>query len=322
VEVALLVAAAVFAVAAGANDGSSILAAGIRVPGLRPGTSIVVLLLAVALGPLFVFGTGVATTLAHRLVRFGEGDATHAALLVGVLTAIAVVFALTRAGVPTSLTLALVGALTGSGWGAGLPVNTTMLVTILVAGVLAPVLAGGMGWALAQLVWRLMGGVKAGRRAQRWHIVAYTAQCAAYAANGAQKMVAVFAVVVGAGGSARIADPWWLALGSTLLFGAGVLVGLRRVTGRLGRGIFRVQLRHTLVAEVSSSAIVITGGLVGVPLTMSQAVTGALVGAGASESPTRVRWPAALRMVGAWLITLPAAMGLAAAGGAVAAWVS
>src|SRR5699024_7600754 len=107
-----------------------------RVPGLRPGTSIVVLLLAVALGPLFVFGTGVATTLAHRLVRFGEGDATHAALLVGVLTAIAVVFALTRAGVPTSLTLALVGALTGSGWGAGLPVNTTMLVTILVAGVL------------------------------------------------------------------------------------------------------------------------------------------------------------------------------------------
>src|SRR5699024_12393184 len=161
-------------------------------------------------------------TLAHRRVRCGEGHATHAALLVGVLTAIAVVFALTGAGVPTSLTLALVGALTGSGWGAGLPVNTTMLVTILVAGVLAPVLAGGMGWALAQLVWRLMGGVKAGRRAQRWHIVAYTAQCAAYAANGAQKMVAVFAVVVGAGGSARIADPWWLALGSTLLFGAGV----------------------------------------------------------------------------------------------------
>src|SRR5699024_6565318 len=85
VEVALLLAAAVFAVAAGANDGSSILAAGIRVPGLRPGGSVVVLLAAVALGPLFVFGTGVATTLAHRLVPFGSGHIAHAALLVAVL---------------------------------------------------------------------------------------------------------------------------------------------------------------------------------------------------------------------------------------------
>lgn len=321
-EVALLVAAAVFAVAAGANDGSSILAAGVRVPGLRPGVSLAVLLVAVLLGPLVVFGTGVATTLSHRLVEFGGGHTAHAALLVAVVAAVVVVLALARAGLPTSLTLALVGAISGAGWGAGLPVNTALLVTILFAGLAAPIVSGGLGWGLAQLVWRLMGGPKAGRRARRWHVVAYGLQCLAYAANGAQKMLAVFAVAIGASSAVRATDSWWLALGTTLLFGVGVLFGLRRIAGSLGNGIFRVRLRHTLVAEVSSSAIVLAGGMLGVPLTMSQAVTGSLIGAGASESPTRVRWPAALRMAGAWVITLPAAMGLGILGGTVVALVS
>src|SRR5699024_3975139 len=171
--------------------------------------------------------------------------------------------------------LALVGALSGAGWATGLQVNTAMLGTILLSGALAPLLAAGVGWALSQLVWRLMGGTKAGRRAQRWHVVAYTLQCAAYAANGGQKMLAVFAVAAGATGAVSTAIPWWLVVTTTVLFGFGVLFGLRRVAGSLGRDIFRVQLRHTLVAEVTSSAIVMTGGMVGVPLTMSQSVTGA-----------------------------------------------
>lgn len=68
---ALLVAAGLFVVVAGANDGSSVLAAGTRVSGMRPLISLVLLLSTLVVGPPLLFGTGVATTLAHRLVPFG-----------------------------------------------------------------------------------------------------------------------------------------------------------------------------------------------------------------------------------------------------------
>jgi PiT family inorganic phosphate transporter len=116
-SIALLVVAALFAVVAGANDGSSILASAVRVSGLRPWVSISILLAAVVLGPLVLFGTSVATTLAHRLVPFDARGGVHVVLLVAALAAMLVVFGLSRAGLPTSLTLALVGGISGAGWG-------------------------------------------------------------------------------------------------------------------------------------------------------------------------------------------------------------
>lgn len=318
--VALLVVAALFAVVAGANDGSSIMGTGLRVPGLRPMVSMAILLVAVVIGPLLLFGTGVAQTLAHELVPFGAGTRADAALLVAALAAMIVVFVLTRAGLPTSLTLALIGAITGAGLGAGLPVSGPRLFWTLLAGLASPVIAAAVAFPLSRVALRALHGHSLTRRARRVHIGAYAAQCLAYSANGAQKMLAVFVIATGAGTAASVSEPWWLSLVIAALFGIGILTGLRRVAASLGRGILTVHLRHTLVAEVCSAAAVMVAGLLGVPLTMSQSVTGALVGAGMSESSTRVRWPAAVRMAGAWVITLPASIGLAALAGAAVRW--
>lgn len=130
-------------------------------------------------------------------------------------------------------------------------------------------------------------------------------------------MLAVFAVGAGVASGGTVGDPWWLAVLVAGLFGLGVLIGIRNVSAGLGKGILAVHLRHAVVAETCSLAVVMGAGLAGVALTMSQSVAGALVGAGASEARTRVRRSAVARMAGAWAVTLPASIGVAALAGAL-----
>lgn len=318
-KVALIAAAAAFAVVAGTNDGSSILAAGLSVPGFRPIVSLAILLSAVIVGPLLLFRGGVATTLARRLVPF-HGQNADAAVLVAILSAMTVVFGLTRLGLPTSLTLALIGAITGAGLGAGLPVVWGELVEIVGVGLFAPFCAAGLAFAAARSLHHAVASVAVSRRLRRLHVATFTFQCLAYSANGGQKMLAVFALAMGVGVSGAVEDPWWLAVSIAALFGAGIVVSLRRVAAGLGKGIMPVHLRHAVIAEACSSVLVLIGGLASVPLTMSQSIAGALVGAGASEAPTRVRWAGVMRVGGAWLVTMPASIGLAALCGLGVRW--
>lgn len=310
----LLIAVALFAIVAGANDGSSVLSAGLGPSGSRPLTSLAIILVALTVGPWLLFGTSVATTLAHRLVPFSGPD-EDGAVLAATISAMVVVFGLVRAGLPTSLTLALVGAIAGAGLGAGLPINGSELGTVIVIGLAAPLASAALAVVLAPLALRATAGTRAGIRLRAWHRAAFCLQCLAYSANGGQKVLALFALATGAASGSLVHDPWWLALLVSLLFGVGVLIGIRNVSATLGRGIVAVRLRHAAIAETCSFAVVMGAGLAGVPLTMSQSVAGALVGAGLRESRRRVRWREVTYMAGAWVVTLPASVAVAALGG-------
>lgn len=252
-------------------------------PGLRPLISLAILLAALVVGPWLLFGTSVATTLAHRLVPF-SGTSADRVVLAATLSAMVVVFALVRAGLPTSLTLALVGAITGAGLGAGLSVSGGELAKVLLYGLMAPVVCAVLAFWVAPFALRAAEGTRTDRRLRRWHGAAFCLQCLAYSANGGQKMLAVFAVVAGAASGGLVRDPWWLAVLVAALFGFGVLASVRNVSSKLGQGILAVHLRHAALAETCSFAVVMGAGLAGVPLTMSQSVTGALV---ASARPGR-----------------------------------
>ncbi len=314
---ALLIAAGLFAVVAGANDGSSVLSAGLGPSGSRPLVSLAIFLATLVVGPWLLFGTSVATTLAHGLVPF-TGLGSDRFVLAATVSAMVVVFALVRAGLPTSLTLALVGAIAGAGIGAGLPLRGGELAAILLVGLAAPLASAALALVLSPLALRASTGARVEGRLLLWHRAAFVLQCLAYSANGGQKMLALFAVAAGAASGGVVRDPWYLAISLPLLFGVGVLFGIRNVSARLGRGILAVRLRHAAVAETCSFTVVMAAGLAGVPLTMSQSVAGALVGAGLSESRRRVRWREVTRMAGAWGVTLPASIALATLAGLAA----
>lgn len=306
---ALVVVAVVFAVVAGANDGSSILAGSLQASAIRPLTAWLVLVTAVAVAPM-VFGAKVATILARGLVAFGS-PGSQVAVVIAIISAMAVVVTLTRKGVATSLTLALVGAITGAGLGYGLPVDLGRLSSVLALGLLAPLASALLAFSLCRAVLPSIHYSEVGRTLRRAHGFTLVTQCLAYGANGGQKALAVLVVATGVSARGRVALPRGEIALVALPFGLGVLLGLRRVSTKLGRGILAVRLRHTVVAEAVSTALTLSAGLAGVPLTMSQSIAGALVGAGASEAVRKVRWAVARQILIAWIVTVPASMALA-----------
>lgn len=316
-ETALFVAALGFATVNGVNDGGALVATGLKVPALRPLTAVGMLGVALVAAPALL-GLQVAETLARRLVSFdaagGAGADARLALLVAVVTAVAVVLVLSWRGLPTSLTLALVGGITGAGLGAGLTVSWPILGLVLAAGLAAPVVGAAAGFLLSRLAGRLPHSGRARARVRAAHVVGFGLQCFAYATNDGQKMMAVLAVATGAAqGSGRLAlGVAELALLAGL-FCVGLVLGLRPAAATLSAEIIPARPSDAVAAELSSGGAVLGSAALGAPVSMTQSVAAALVGAGMSRGYQRVRWRAAGRLGLAWLITLPVSGALAAA---------
>ena len=309
----LLTAALGFAVVNGLNDGGALVGAGLKVPGLPP--LVAAGMLAVALvGTPLLLGTQVATTLVNRLVSFSDsgGDVSGStALLMAVVTAVLVVATLSRRGLPTSLTLALVGGIVGAGVGAGLPVSFATLGLVLGAGVAAPVVGAAGGFIMSRAAGHLPSRRPVAGRIRAAHVGAFSLQCVAYAANDGQKMFAVLAVATGASGDVTM-TPGELALLAGL-FTVGLIGGLRPAAATLSAEIVPARPPDAVAAEVSSAGAVLASSALGAPVSMTQSLAAALVGAGMSHGPRRVRWRAAGRLSLAWFLTLPGSALLAAA---------
>lgn len=299
--VVLVAVAALFAIVSGMNDGGALLATGLKLPNLRPATGILAMVVAITLVPLVTHQ--VALTLVRRLAGF-EGPGGRQATAIAVICAMAVVWYLTRKGRPTSLTLALVGGLTGAGLGWGLPVSGTYVALVLLFGLTAPLVGGLVAWAVTALLVRFASAYQLGV----WHRIGFTLQIIAYAANDGQKMLAIFMIALGF----SEAPLEYTAL-VAVLFGFGAMYGLPKAGRTLSREIIAFRPLHGVAAELSAGSAVLGCSAIGMPVSMTQAIAGGLIGAGVVRGGGRVRWYAAVKIVIAWLLTLPASGLLAAA---------
>lgn len=289
--------AAAFAVVNGANDGGAMVASQLRVPGLRPLAAILVLTASLVAVPL-VLGTGVADTLISGLVEASRA-AQPQVVATGATAAIVVVAVLTRLGLPTSLTLGMVGGIVGAGLGRGLPVITSGVVRVVLIGLAAPVVGG----LLAQRLVTVSAMVLRRRGARGFVVLAVAAtvaQAVAYAANDGQKMFAVVAV-----SAVGITPP--VIAGVALLFTVGAVAGLRAAAGTLGGGVVRGGPQEEVTAQLGAAVAVLSSAALGVPVSMTQAVAGGLVGTGMLRGLRQVRWRVAGQLGLAWVLTLPAA---------------
>ncbi|MBW3666045.1 MAG: inorganic phosphate transporter [Actinobacteria bacterium] len=305
----MLAAAGAFTVISGVNDGSALLTSSLSLPSVRPLSAMLMLAGALIAGP-YVIGTQVATTLASRLVAF-EGVRARVPLLIALVAAVGVVAGLSRLGLPTSLTLALIGGLAGSGFGYGLPVSWGAVGFVLAVAAAAPVVGGLAGFLLMRLLVHVPSSGSASMRLRWLHRIGFSLQSIAYSVNDGQKLLAVFAV--GLGATSTVVQPRLDVLGGiAALFVLGMLLGIRRIGGTLGTGVMLARPAHLLSSELSSAAAVLGSTALGAPVSMTQSITASLVGTGVSEGYGRVRWRTALNIGVAWLVTLPAAGLLAA----------
>jgi PiT family inorganic phosphate transporter len=292
--------ACLFAIVSGMNDGGALLATGLKLPTVRPATGIATMVVLLALVPLATHQ--VALTFVNRLATF-DGPGGRSATTIAVICSLVVVLVLSAKGRPTSLTLSIVGGLTGAGLGWGLPVSGSSVALVLAFGVAAPVVGALLAWVLSGLLIKFTTT----RGLWHWHWVGFLLQTLAYAANDGQKMLAVFMIALGFSDAPL---PYTSLVAA--LFALGALYGLPKAGRTLSREIIAFRPLHGVAAELSAGTAVLGCSALGMPVSMTQAIAGGLIGAGVNLGGGRVRWYAAVKIVTAWLLTLPASLVLAA----------
>jgi inorganic phosphate transporter, PiT family len=225
-----------------------------------------------------------------------------------------------RAGLPSSSSHALIGALIGMGltaygidavqWGEVVPVFIA-LITSPIAGL---VLAYVVTVALLNLLRRARPS-QANNVFRRLQIFSSGFVAFSHGANDAQKTMAIITLALFSSGYvSEFAVPTWVALAAALAIGLGTWAGGWRIIRTMGTRIVRMDPVHGFSAQTVAASVIQVATAWGLPVSTTQVVSGAVMGAGATRRFSAVRWGVARRIVWAWVFTIPASASLAALG--------
>jgi PiT family inorganic phosphate transporter len=223
------------------------------------------------------------------------------------------------AGIPSSSSHALVGGLVGAGLAkAGLKAIVWNGVGKTAAGI---VVSPALGFALALLLVLLVSWLFARARPalvdrvfRSLQFVSASAYSLGHGGNDAQKTMGIIAALLYAhhigGGTFQV--PLWVVLSCQAAMALGTLLGGWRIVHTMGARITRLSPMQGFCAETGGAITLFCATYIGVPVSTTHTITGAIVGVGAARRTSAVRWGVARRIVVAWIVTMPMA-GLIAA---------
>jgi PiT family inorganic phosphate transporter len=135
-----------------------------------------------------------------------------------------------------------------------------------------------------------------------------------HGANDAQKTMGIITGLLFAAGYLKTFDvPFWVVLAAHTAIGLGTLAGGWRIIHTMGSRITKLQPVNGFAAETGAAGAIFLATTLGIPVSTTHAITGAIVGVGATRRLSAVRWGVAGQIVWAWVLTIPAAAGIAAA---------
>ncbi len=267
------------------------------------------------------FGLAVANTIGTGVIAPRIVDAW---VLVGALTgAIAWNVITWWVGLPSSSSHALIGGLAGAavakgGFGA---LEFAGFAKISAAIVLSPALGLVLGMLLMTAVSWLFFRTPP-HRVDRWFRRAQLVSAALYSlghgGNDAQKTMGIIALVLVAAGQlppAFKADdiPLWVVLACQSAIALGTLLGGWRIVKTMGMKITKLKPVGGCCAETAGALTLFLATHLGIPVSTTHTITGAIVGVGATRKFSAVRWGVAGRIVWAWILTIPASALIAGA---------
>ena len=263
------------------------------------------------------FGLHVANTIGKGIIHV---DAIDAQVIFGALVgAISWNLITWGLGIPSSSSHALVGGLVGAGtakagWGV---IEWAGLGKTMAAIVLSP--AFGLFLALFLVLITTWIFVKQtplamDRRFRHLQLVSASLYSLGHGGNDAQKTMGIIAVLLYSQGllGGEFHVPLWVILSCQAAMGLGTLFGGWRIVHTMGSKITRLTPAQGFCAETGGAITLFAATWLGIPVSTTHTITGAIVGVGAARRVTAVRWSIAGRIVVAWVVTLPAA-GLIAA---------
>ena len=266
----------------------------------------------------FVFGVAVAATVGKGIVDIKFVD--HYVVFGALVGAIAWNVITWYYGIPSSSSHALIGGLAGA---AIAKEGTDALVTsgflkTAAAIVLSPMLGFLLGILLMFVVaWMFRRATP--RRVDRWfrrlQLVSAGLYSLGHGGNDAQKTMGIIWMLLIASGAAAATEPMppgWVIWSCYLAIGAGTLFGGWRIVKTMGQRITKLKPVGGFCAETGGALTLFLATALGIPVSTTHTITGAIVGVGAVRNASKVRWGVAGNIVWAWVLTIPASALVAA----------
>src|SRR5471030_2188140 len=265
----------------------------------------------------FTFGTAVAKTLGKGMIDITQ--VTFGVIFAGLLGAIIWDLITWYVALPTSSSHALIGGYAGAaiakaGFLVIIPSGWTKTLIYII---LAPLLGLVMGFLITvAILWIFQRSSprRVDRLFRKLQLVSAAAYSLGHGTNDAQKTMGIIAgVLYTAGYMKTFTIPIWVILAAHTAIGLGTLSGGWRIIHTMGSKITRLQPVGGFAAETAGAITLFLATSLGIPVSTTHTITGAIVGVGAVRRLSAVRWGVAGQIVWAWILTIPAAFLIAAA---------
>ena len=292
----------------GFNDSSSIVATVIASRAMSPRRALTLTALSHFAGP-FLFGVAVANTVGKGLIE--SSAVTLPVVLAGVIAAIVWNRVAWSFAVPSSSSHALVGGLMGAailsaGFGA---IHLSGLIKILIALFVSPPLGFAAGFLLMRLILFLAQSAtpRVNDWFRQWQLFTSIGLGLSHGTNDAQKTMGIITLGLVASGKLQSFDvPLWVILASAGAIALGTSLGGWRLIRTLGGRIYTIRPVHGFTTHIGATAVILGAALVGGPVSTTQVISSSIMGVGAAERVSKVRWEVGQEMLQAWVLTIPA----------------
>jgi PiT family inorganic phosphate transporter len=273
---------------------------------------------------LFVFKLSVAATIGKGIVQPGIVD-VHVVFgaLVGAITWNVLTW---WYGIPSSSSHVLIGGIVGAviaKSGASVLIASGVLKTVLFIFV-SPMLGfllGSLMMIIVAWTFRRATPLKVDRWFRRLQLVSASAYSLGHGGNDAQKTIGIIWLLLIATGYSSASDalpPTWTIVSCYAAIALGTMFGGWRIVKTMGQRITRLKPVGGFCAETGGALTLFLATALGIPVSTTHTITGAIVGVGTTRSASAVRWGVAGNIVWAWIFTIPASAFVAP----VAYWIS
>jgi PiT family inorganic phosphate transporter len=266
----------------------------------------------------FGFGVNVAKTVGKGVVEPAVVDPW--VILAGLVGAIAWDLITWYWGLPTSSSHALIGGFAGAavvkaGFGA---LVAEGLIKIGVFMIVAPLIGFAVGFVMMLLTVNVFKNATPGRVDKifrRGQLLSAAAYSLGHGTNDAQKTMGIIAVLLFTTGhlGPEFYVPFWVILAAHAAIGLGTMAGGWRIVKTMGMRITKLRPVGGFCAESAGAMTLIGTAVAGIPVSTTQTISGSIMGVGALQRLSAVRWGVAGRILWAWILTIPASALIAAA---------
>jgi len=302
----------------GFHDTANAIATSVSTRALRPEHAILMSATANFVGALT--GTAVAKTISSGLATTpggADGQTIVAAALIGATIWNLITW---RLGIPSSSSHALIGGLLGA---VIVSVGTS---AVIVDGVINKVILPLVGSPIAGItigflfmvvllnVFQRANPQRINQRFRRLQVVSAAFMAFSHGSNDAQKTMGIMTLALIAAGvlPADAHIPLWVIVLAATAISLGTAAGGWRIIRTMGQRVVKLDPIHGFAAETTAASIILTASHFGMPVSTTHVISSAIMGVGASDRLSAVRWGVAGNIVIAWILTIPASALVAA----------